>query len=60
MVQVKLRNFGDGLWRTLLAPASVAAAETIAAAAKKLNLADQVSIEPSAPRLIGRAIDLRI
>ena len=47
MVRVQLRNSGQGLWTSLLLPTSVQAAQTIAAAAKTLNLADQVRIHPA-------------
>lgn len=57
MVSVQLRNSGQGLWTSLSLPTSVQAAQTLAAAARTLNLADQVRITPSssAPRL-----DIRI
>ena len=50
MVSVQLRNSGQGLWMALSLPTSVQAAQTIAAAARTLNLADQVRIAPSGPR----------
>lgn len=49
MVSVQLRNSGQGLWMALSLPTSVQAAQTLAAAAKTLNLADQVRIAPSSP-----------
>ncbi len=49
MVSVQLRNAGQGLWTSLLLPTSVQAAQTLAAAAKTLDLADQVRIQPLAP-----------
>lgn len=49
MVSVQLRNSGQGLWTALLLPTSVQAAQTLAAAARTLNLADQVRIMPAAP-----------
>jgi hypothetical protein len=52
MVSVQLRNSGQGLWTALSLPTSVQAAQTLAAAARTLNLADQVRITPSAlPKL---------
>lgn len=62
MVSVQLRNSGQGLWTQLTLPTSVQAAQTLAAVAKRLNLADQVRIEPShgpAPRRAG-GIDLKV
>lgn len=47
MVSVQLRNAGQGLWTALLLPISVQAAQTIAAAARTLNLADDVRIQPA-------------
>ena len=57
MVSVQLRNAGQGLWISLLRPTSVQAAQTLAKAARTLDLADQVRIEPSqAPA----QLDLRV
>jgi hypothetical protein len=56
MVSVQLRNTGDGLWSLMTLPLSVQVAQTVAAAARKLDLADQVRIQPagaSLPRPIG-------
>jgi len=47
MVSVQLRNSGQGTWTSLALPMTVQAAQTLAAAAKTLNLADQVRIAPS-------------
>jgi hypothetical protein len=47
MVSVQLRNSGQGLWSAFTLPTSVQAAQTLAAAARTLNLADQVRIAPS-------------
>lgn len=47
MVSVQLRNAGDGLWTPLTLPTSVQAAQTLAAAARQLNLADQVRVAPA-------------
>ena len=47
MVSVQLRNSGQGLWTALTLPTSVQVAQTLAATARSLNLADQVRITPS-------------
>jgi len=57
MVSVQLRNSGQGVWMALSLPTSVQAAQTLAAAAKTLNLADQVRITPSSP---PQRVDLKI
>ena len=57
MVSVELRNSGQGLWSALTLPTSVQAAQTLAAAARTLNLADQVRIAPSPP---AAGVDLKI
>ena len=57
MVSVQLRNSGQGLWTALFLPTSVQAAQTLAAAARTLNLADQVRITPTAP---PAGIDVKI
>jgi hypothetical protein len=49
MVSVELRNAGDGVWTPMTLPTSVQVAQTLAEAARKLNLADQIRISPSAP-----------
>jgi hypothetical protein len=49
MVSVELRNAGEGVWTPLTLPTSVQVAQTLASAAKQLNLADQVRIAPSEP-----------
>lgn len=56
MVSVQLRNSGQGLWYALTLPTSVQAAQTIASAARKLDLADQVRIQPASG---VRRIDLK-
>jgi hypothetical protein len=56
MVSVQLRNSGQGLWYALTLPTSVQAAQTIASAARKLDLADQVRIQPSSA---GQQVDIR-
>ena len=47
MVSVQLRNSGQGLWWALSLPTSVQAAQTLAATARKLNMADEVRIQPA-------------
>jgi hypothetical protein len=61
MVSVQLRNAGEGIWRAMTLPVTVQLAQTVAAAARTLQLADQVKIAPSAPAPppAGR-IDLKI
>lgn len=49
MVSVQLRNSGEGVWTPYSLPVTVQVAQTLAQAARTLNLADQVRIEPSAP-----------
>jgi hypothetical protein len=58
MVSVQLRNSGQGLWTALTLPTTVQAAQTLAAAARQLNLADQVRIQPS--QHAPPAVDLKI
>ncbi len=57
MVSVQLRNSGQGLWSAFTLPTSVQAAQTLAAAARTLNLADQVRITPSLP---AGSVDFKI
>lgn len=57
MVSVQLRNPGQGLWTHMTLPTSVQAAQTLAAAARTLNLADQVRIQPAAAPT--RQLDLK-
>ena len=52
MVSVQLRYAGEALWRPMTLPTSVAVAQTLARAAKTLNIADQVQVTPSAPRML--------
>ena len=49
MVSVQLRNAGEGIWRPMTLPVTVQLAQTVAAAARTLKLADQVQITESAP-----------
>jgi hypothetical protein len=58
MVSVQLRNSGQGLWTALLLPTSVQAAQTLAAAAKQLNLADHIRIQPS--QALQPPVDLKV
>lgn len=58
MVSVQLRNSGQGLWTSLSLPTSVQVAQTLAATARKLNLADQVRITPSNGSV--REVDLKV
>jgi hypothetical protein len=58
MVSVQLRNSGQGLWTALTLPTSVQVAQTLAAAAKQLNLADQIRIQPS--QVHPQSLDLRV
>jgi hypothetical protein len=58
MVSVQLRNSGSGLWTPFTLPSSVQVAQTVAAAVRTLNIADQVRIQPalgSAP-----AVDIKV
>jgi hypothetical protein len=57
MVSVQLRNAGDGLWTPLTLPTSVQVAQTLVAAARRLDLADEVRVAPAtgAPRLDVKA-----
>ena len=58
MVQVQLRDNGQAVWRALLLPVTLPAAQTVAKAARTLNLADQVQVAPSqAP---ARLLDLHV
>ena len=61
MVSVQLRNSGDGLWSTMTLPTSVQVAQTVAGAARQLNLADEVRIQPSeAPRPRANGVDFKV
>ena len=57
MVSVELRYSGQGLWSRMTLPTSVQAAQTLAATARQLNLADQVRITPSDST---RKLDVRV
>ena len=56
MVSVQLRNSGQGLWTALTLPTSVQVAQTVASAARSLNMADHVRITPSG----GGKVDLKV
>lgn len=61
MVSVQLRNRGQGLWRSFTLPTTVQAAQTLASAAKTMNLADSIRIQPAVgaePK--GRIVDLKV
>lgn len=62
MVSVQLRNAGEGIWRPLTLPVSLQLAQTVAAAARTLDLADQVQIAPSAAPPIRATphVDVRV
>jgi hypothetical protein len=61
MVSVQLRNSGDGLWSSMTLPTSVQVAQTIAGAARQLNLADEVRIQPAEPpRPRPTGVDLKV
>ena len=57
MVSVQLRNTGQGLWTSLALPTTVQVAQTLATAARTLNLADQVRIQPS---WSSQKVDVRV
>lgn len=59
MVSVELRNSGQGLWTQMSLPTSVQMAQTLAATARQLNLADEIRIQPSAPAPAQR-VDVRV
>jgi hypothetical protein len=58
VVTVQLRFLGEACWREMALPVSSQAAQTLASAAKALQLGDQVQISPS--RLLGGAVDLQV
>lgn len=60
MVSVQLRNTGEGTWSPLTLPTSVQVAQTIAGAARQLNLADQVRIQPAEPARSGHVVDVKV
>lgn len=49
MVSVQVRNAGQAIWTALTLPTSVQAAQTVATAARTLDIADQVRVQASAP-----------
>ena len=58
MVSVQARYNGEGIWRQLTLPLTVQLAQTVAGAAKGLNLGDQVKVVPSGE--VGRLLDIRV
>ncbi len=65
MVSVQLRYAGEGVWTPMTLPTSLQVAQTLAAAARQLKLADQVRIQPSqpmpAPAISGSGgVDLKV
>lgn len=58
MVSVQARFNGEGLWRQITLPLSVQLAQTVAGAAKGLNLGDQVKVIPSIEP--ARRLDIRV
>lgn len=60
MVSVQLRNTGQGLWTSMTLPTSVQVAQTVAAAARQLNLADQVRIQASPAPPPASGVDVRV
>jgi|GEM_PF-2389623 len=60
-INVYVRDLGDACWRTMTLPVSIQAAVTLASAARTLNLADQVRLNPAAPTVpTGPGVDLRV
>jgi hypothetical protein len=58
VVTVQLRFTGEACWRAMTLPVSSQAAQTLASAAKTLQLGDQVQISPT-PLLSG-VVDLQV
>jgi hypothetical protein len=58
MVTVQLRFLGEACWRAMTLPVTVEAAQTLASAAKQLQLGDDVRISPSLG--LSRGVDLRV
>jgi hypothetical protein len=58
MVSVQARYNGEGIWRRLTLPLTVQLAQTVAGAAKSLNLGDQVKVVASSEA--GRRLDIRV
>ena len=57
MVTVHLRFLGAG-WQAMTLPVSLQAAQTLASAAKRLQLGDDVKISPCA--MLNGTVDLRV
>jgi hypothetical protein len=60
MVRVQLRYSGEGLWRPMTLPTSVDVAQTLARAAKTLQIADDVQISPIRSVAKPRLLDIRV
>jgi hypothetical protein len=60
MVNVQARFNGEGLWRQITLPLTLQLAQTVAGAAKVLNLGDQVKVIPSGDADAGRRLDIRV
>lgn len=60
MVSVELRNSGQGLWSRMTLPTSVQMAQTLAATARQMNLADEVRIQPSGSPATEQKVDIRV
>ena len=58
MVSVQARFNGEGMWRQLTLPLTVQVAQTVAGAAKGLNLGDQVKVVPSVDA--SRRLDIKV
>lgn len=59
MVSVQLRNSGEGTWSRMSLPTSVQVAQTLAGAARQLNLADEIRIQAAeAPE--AQHVDVRV
>lgn len=59
MVSVQLRNSGEGTWSRMSLPTSVQVAQTLAGAARQLNLADEVRIQ-TAEAPFAQHVDVRV
>ncbi len=53
MVSVQVRNAGQAIWTALTLPTSVQAAQTVAAAVRTLDIADQVRVQASTPSSVN-------
>jgi len=55
---VYVRDLGDGCWRAMTLPVTIQAAVTLAGAARKLDIADEVRL--SRPPSMGQGVDVRV